>query len=151
MKHSNTVFHQLLQYLPRSVFQKVVDRHHGDKGVRTLTCWDQLVVMLYSQLSSRKSLRDLTDTFNSQHYAHYHLGTGKISRTTLADANEKRPVEVYRETFFYLLEKARSHLDHGIKNEMVRLIDASVIDLNVEQFRWAKFRSTKGGIKIHTI
>lgn len=91
MKHTNTILHQLLQFLPRQRFQKVVDRHQGDYRARTLICWDQLLAMLFMQLSGQVSLRDLVAAFRSKQSHHYHLGSGTISRSSLADANGKRP------------------------------------------------------------
>ena len=151
MKHTNIIFHQLLKSLPRQRFQDVVDRHQGDKRIRTLSCWDQLVALLFAQLTGRQSLRDLVDCFNSQKNCHYHLGTRTISRSSLSDANKNRPSEIFLETFYYLLEQVREHLPNKAANEMVRLIDSTTIDLNLNQYEWAKFRSTKGGIKLHTV
>jgi len=151
MKHRNTVFHQLLKFLPRHRFQATVDRHKGDHRARTLTCWDQLLALLFCQLSSRQSLRDLVDGFNSKQAQHYHLGTDVIRKSSLADANRNRPVQIFQETFFYLLEKVRGKLPNSEINGMVRLIDSTTIDLNLNQFEWAEFRSTKAGIKLHTV
>lgn len=151
MKHRNTVFHQLLNFLPRHKFQNVVDRHKGDHRVRNLRCWGQLIALLFCQLSGRQSLRDLEDSFNSKQSHHYHLGTQMIRRSSLSDANNKRPVAIYQEAFFFLLEKVRAHLPGKETRDMVRLIDSTTIDLNLNQFEWAKFRSTKAGIKLHTV
>ncbi|MBL7002488.1 MAG: IS4 family transposase [Gammaproteobacteria bacterium] len=151
MKHHNTVLHQLLNFLPRQAFQTMVDCHNGDYRTRTLSCWDQLVSLLFCQLSGRQALRDLVDSFNSKSAHHYHLGTRDIRRSSLADANRELPVAIFQETFFYLLEKVRDHLPKQVSTEMVRLIDATTIDLNLNQFEWAKFRSTKAGIKLHTV
>ena len=151
MKHHNTVLHQLLNFLPRQRFQAVVERHKGDHRTRSLSCWDQLISLLFCQLSGRQSLRDLVGSFNSKSAHHYHLGTRLIRRSSLADANRDRPVAIFQETFFYLLEKVRDRLPKQEATEMVRLIDATTIDLNLNQFEWAKFRSTKAGIKLHTV
>ncbi|MBT3724646.1 MAG: IS4 family transposase [Gammaproteobacteria bacterium] len=151
MKYHNTVLHQLLNFLPRQRFQAVVDRHNGDHRTRSLSCWDQLVSLLFSQLSGRQSLRDLVDSFNSKNAHHYHLGTRLIRRSSLADANRDRPIAIFQETFFYLLEKVRDRLPKQDATELVRLIDATTIDLNMNQFEWAKFRSSKAGIKLHTV
>ena len=151
MKHSNSIFYQLLKFIPRHSFQKVVDRHKGDHRVRTLSCWDQLVALLFAQLNSQTSLRGIETTFNSQRSKLYHLGASRISRSSLADANANRPAAIYSETFYYLLEKVRSKLPKNEANEMVRLIDSTTIDLNLNQFKWAKFRSKKAGIKLHTV
>ena len=151
MEYTNTILYQLFKFLPKHRFQATVDRHKGDYRTRSLRCWDQLVAMLFSQLSGRHSLRDLVDTFNSQQSDHHHLGTRTISRSSLADANGKRPRMIYQETFYYLLEQARDRLPGKYANEMVRLIDSSTIDLNLNQFEWAQFRSSKAGIKLHTV
>lgn len=123
MKHSNSIFHQLLKFLPRHRFQAVVDRHQGDRRTRSLSCWDQLIALLFAQLTGRPSLRDLVDTFNSKRSHHYHLGTRTLCRSSLADANRKRPTVIFLETFFYLLEQTRSHLPNRETRDMIRLID----------------------------
>lgn len=151
MKHHNTLFHQLLKFPPRQRFQAMVDRHQGDRKTRTLTCWDQMLALLFCQLSGRQSLRDLVDGFNSKRAHHYHLGAGVIRRSSLADANRDRPVAIFQEAFFYLLEKVRSSIPTKDTAEMVRLIDSTTIDLNLNQFQWAEFRSTKAGMKLHTV
>ncbi|OED44958.1 hypothetical protein ACH42_06240 [Endozoicomonas sp. (ex Bugula neritina AB1)] len=87
MKHHNNVFHQLLKELPRYQFQKVVDRHNGDHRIRTLSCWTQLVSMMFAQLTGRSSLRDLEENFNTKHKHHYHLGVETIKRSSLSDLN----------------------------------------------------------------
>jgi putative transposase len=93
MKHHNTVFHQLLKFLPRQRFQAMVDRHQGDRKTRTLTCWDQMLALLFCQLSGRQSLRDLVDGFNSKRAHHYHLGTGHPLFTTHKNIDAKRPAK----------------------------------------------------------
>ncbi len=151
MKHHNSVFQQLLKVIPRHQFQKVVDRHNGDHRVRKLSCWIQLVAMMFAQLAGRISIRDLVENFNACHNHHYHLGVSHIKRSSLSDANNQRTANIFSETFFFLLQKVRSHLPRGAANDMVRLIDSTTIDLNLNQFEWAHFRKTKGGIKLHTV
>ena len=151
MKHSNSIFNQILKFIPRHTFQKVVDRHGGDYRTRTLSCWDQLVVLLFAQLNSQTSLRAIETTFNSQRSKLYHLGSRHISRSSLSDANGNRPTEIFSETFYYLLNKVREKLPKIDANQMIRLIDSTTIDLNFNQFKWATFRSKKAGIKLHTV
>jgi IS4 transposase len=151
VKHSNSIFHQLLKFIPRHTFQKVVDRYQGDYRTRSLSCWDQLVALLFAQLNNQTSLRGIETTFNSQRSKLYHLGANRISRSSLADANGNRPAAIYSETFYYLLGKVRSKLPKKDASQMVRLIDSTTIDLNFNQFKWAKFRSKKAGIKLHTV
>ena len=151
MKHNNNVFQQLLKVIPRHEFQKVVDRHSGDHRVRTLPCWTQFIAMMFAQLAQRASLRDLTDNFNASHNHHYHLGVSCVQRSSLSDANSNRPAIIFSEIFYFLLQKVREQLPKATEKEIVRLIDSTTIDLNLNQFEWAHFRKTKGGIKLHTV
>jgi hypothetical protein len=151
MEHNNSVYHQLLKQLPRHQFQKVVGRHKGDHRVRSLTCWTQLISLMFAQLTERKSLRDLEANFNTNHNHDYHLSVDQVKRSSLSDANNSRSPAIFMETFFFLLEKVRGNLPKKDASEMVRLIDSTTIDLNLNQFEWASFRSTKGGIKLHTV
>jgi len=149
MKHINTVFHQLLRDVPRHQFEKVINRHEGDRRIRSLPCWTQFCAMLFAQLCSRQSLRDVVSAWDSHSSAHYHIGARKVKRSTLSDANAKRPVGMYMELFYYLLGKSR---DNRIQHkDAVRLIDSTTVDLCKQQFEWAEFRSGKSGVKIHTV
>lgn len=150
MKHTNTVIHQLLQFIPRNRFDDVVERHQGDTRTRQLSCWTQFVALLFGQLGQRQSLRDLETAFNSQNNHHYHLGVQPIRRSTLADANAKRSSAIYQELFFWLLSQIRGNLGK-VGGELIRLVDSTTIDLNKTHFQWARFRSTKAGIKLHTV
>lgn len=107
--------------------------------------------MLFGQLSGQQSLRDLVSGYNSKNGHHYHLGTRLIRRSSLADANGSRPTDILQETFFYLLEQVYKTLLKTDAGEMMRLIDSTTIYLNLNQFEWADFRSTKAGFKLHTI
>lgn len=149
MKHINTVLHQLLKHIPRYRFEQVVDRYQGDRRVRSLNCWTQLVALIYAQLAQRLSLRDLEMAFNSHSACHYHLGASLVRRSTLADANASRNPSLFREVFFWLLSRLRGEMSEA--QELVRLIDSTTIDLNLNRYAWAKFRSTKAGVKIHTV
>lgn len=149
MRHINTIFSQLLSEIPRYRFDAVIDRYGGNKGARKLTCWTQFCVMLFSQLSSRNSLRDISSSWDTHLNTHYHLGATRVKRSTLAEANSKRPSGMYLELFYYLLDKTRGNaMKHA---DAVRLIDSTTIDLCKQQFEWATFRSGKSGVKIHTV
>lgn len=150
MKHINTVLHGLLQHIPRPLFDKAVERHKGDYRVKKLFCWTQFVSLLYAQLANRQSLRDLTLAFNSQSNFHYHLGVNEIKRSTLAEANESRPVAIYEELFYAMLEKVRGSIATEAR-EIIRLIDSTTISLNQHDFEWAKFRTHQHGIKLHFV
>jgi putative transposase len=149
MKHANTVFHQLLRVVPRHRFEEVVSRYDGDRRIRNLPCWTQFCVMLYAQLCSRQALRDVVSAWGSHASTHYHLGASQVKRSTLADANAKRPAGMYLEVFYWLLGQERSK---GIRHkDAVRLIDSTTIDLCKQQFDWATFRAGKSGVKVHTV
>lgn len=96
MKHRNSVFQQLLKVIPRHHFQKVVDRHNGDHRVRTLSCWTQLVAVMFAQLAGRVSIRDRVENFNASHNHNYHLGVSRIKRSLLSDANNRRTASISR-------------------------------------------------------
>ncbi|KEQ18763.1 DUF4372 domain-containing protein [Endozoicomonas numazuensis] len=139
-------FPTVTQSHSRHQFQKVFDRHNGDHRIRTLSCWTQLVAMMLAQLTRLISTRDLVENFNTCHSHHYHLGVSRIKRSSLSDANSHRTASIFSETSFFLLQKVRSHLPQGADSDMVRLIDSTTIDLNVNPFEWTHFRKTKGGI-----
>jgi IS4 transposase len=150
MNHINTVFYQLLRFIPKHRFDEAVKRHQGDYRVRHLNCWGQFIAMLYAQLSGCQSLRHLESTFNSHSNHHYHLGVRGIRRSTLADANKKRPLGLYKELFFSLLGQVQTKTAKEAQ-QVIRLIDSTTIDLNKQHFSWAHFRSHKAGIKLHFI
>ena len=109
-----------------------------------------MTALLYAQLSGCQSLRHLESTFNSQSHHHYHLGVQSIRRSTLADANKKRPLGIYKEFFYDLLGRVQADTAQEAR-QAIRLIDSTTIDLNKQQFSWAHFRSGKAGIKLHFI
>jgi len=149
MRHINTVFSQLLSEIPRHLFNKVVERHHGDKREGSMKCWTQFCVILYGQLSSKRTLRDICLSWKSQGHLQYHFGASKAARSTLSDANRSRPSEIYLELFYWLLNQVRKTTITC--KDAVRLIDSTTIDLCKQQFSWATFRRGKAGVKIHTV
>lgn len=151
MAHRSTVFAQLLKFIPKAEFNKIVAEYDGDKRCRSLFCWDQFVAMLFAQLSGCSSLRDLIERLGSQKSRIYHLGINPIQKSSLADANHSRPMEIYYRLFFRLLTKLGN--DSESKNLMrdVQLIDSTTISLCKAQFEWAEFRSHVAGIKLHTV
>lgn len=150
MQYTHTVFSQLLKGLPRYRFERLVQRHQSDFRTRKLRSWDQFIAMIFSQLSGRKSLRDLETSFNSQHNHFYHLGTHPIHRSTLADANNSRSVELYRDVFFDLLQKVNSKTAKEA-GEIVHILDASTVKLNQTRFAWALGHGKFSEVKIHTV
>ena len=97
MAKYTSVLHQLLRHIPRDEFRAIVERHQGDKGVRKLSCWGQFVALFFGQLTGQHSLRDLVTTLDAGRKKLQQVGLGAVSRSTLADANRKRPQEIFGE------------------------------------------------------
>jgi len=153
MAHYNTVFHQMLRILPRHQFQEIVNQHQGDHRVRKLRCWDQFVHLLYAQLSGRESMRDLVFGVRSFGSKLYHLGARIAHRSTLSDANNTRPQEIYRDIFFSLSSRVSS-LAPKYKLKIpgkLYILDSTFLELCLSVFPWARFRKAKGAVKIHTL
>lgn len=154
MNKGKYVFSQLTEFLPRRIFDRMVAEHNGNKYVKHFTCWNQLLCMVFGQLTTRDSLRDLITVIEAHSPKSYHLGFGKsITRSNLAKANEKRNSKIFEEFAYCLIDIARrkrSNDDFEVKGK-VYAFDSSTIDLCLSVFWWAKFRKTKGGIKLHTL
>jgi putative transposase len=154
MAHSNTIFHELLQLLDRHDFSKIERNGFQPKRkYRTLNRWSQFVVMMFAQITGRCSLRDIADQFQFQAARLYHLGASVVKRSTLADANNKRPAAFFERLFGYQYAKCAAFAPRKkfrFKNKLYSF-DASVVDLCLSLFPWAKFRTTKGGIKLHAL
>jgi hypothetical protein len=149
-----SIFSQLLQLFPRSKFQEVVKKTKAERHARGFTCWGQFVSMLFCQLGRAHSLREITGGLRSCEGKLKHLGITAPSHSTLAYANEHRPWELYQGIFLELLGHCQSQVagkkKFRFKNKLVS-IDSSIIDLSVALFDWAKFRRTKGAIKLHLL
>ena len=156
MNQGKYVFAQLTDFLPQRVFDRMVDKYHGNKYVRFFTCWNQLLSMLFGQLSGRESLRDLMIGLDAHKSKYYHLGFGKsVTRSNLAKANEKRNCKIFEEFAYHMLDQAREcavtrDFELDIKAN-VYAFDSSTIDLCLSVFWWAEFRKTKGAIKLHAM
>jgi len=148
------VFAQITDFLPKWIFEDIVKKYEGNKNIRHFSCWNQLLVMLFGQLSNRESLRDVITVIEAHYNKRYHLGFGThISRSNLAKANEKRTSKIFEEFAYHLIGVARKKLinnDFEIKGK-VYAFDSTTIDLCLSVFWWAKFRKQKGGIKLHTL
>ena len=145
----DSIFGNLLKPIDRRQFQAIVDRHDGDAYDKSFKSWDHLVALVCAQLSHVASLRGLELAFNANSHHHYHLNVGKVARSTLSDANARRPVGVFAETFAMLAEKAdRRTRSEGA--EMVRLIDSSPIPLG-KMCKWAKWNGRIRGMKMHVV
>lgn len=151
MAHHNTVFSQLLKLVPRHEFETLATQHHEGRKLRKMTRWSQFVAMTLAQLSGRSSLRDVVSNLSAQASKLYHLGSAIVSRSSLARVNEKQPYTLYERLAGKLLAQCQARAPrHGFrfKNKLYSL-DASTIDLCLNVFPWAKFRSTKGAVKLH--
>ena len=151
MAHCNTIFSQILKFVPRHEFEDLANRHHSGRAFRTASRWSQFVTMAMAQLSGRNSLRDIVDSVSTQAHRLYHLGSAKLTRSNLSRINENKPHALYETLFGKLLDRCQ-RLTPGhsfrFKNKLYSL-DASTIDLCLSVFPWADFRSTKGAIKLH--
>lgn len=148
------VFAQLVSFFNRSKFNRIVSKYKGDKYVKHFTCWNQLLALMFGQLSNRESLRDLINALDAHHSKCYHLGMGKnVSRSSLARANQDRDYHIFEEFAYYLVNQAREkRVSEIFKLEgNVYAFDSTTIDLCLSVFWWAKFRKKKGGIKVHTL
>ena len=156
MNQGTTVFAQIMDFLPVKKFRQCVNRYQGNHRVRSFSCWDQFLCMAFAQLPFRESLRDIECCLRALKEKLYHVGIrGKISRSTLADANEKRDWRIYADFAHLLILEAKTlyaHADIGVQlKESVYALDATIIDLGLSVFSWARFRQTKAGIKMHTL
>jgi hypothetical protein len=156
MHEGRTVFAQLMDWLPKYEFDKCVRRYRGDYHVRSLTCYEQFLSMAFAQLTYRESLRDIETCLRALGPKLYHAGIrGRVSRSTLADANEKRPWQIYADFAQVLIAQASAlYADESFGVELQQAayaLDSTTIDLCVALFPWAKFRRHKAAIKLHTL
>jgi len=152
MSHKNTLFKEILQFIPRHEFQKIVDRYSGDKGTRTLKCWTQFASLLFGQLTGHNAIRSIVTVFKTQIKYLAHLGLSPVKRSTLSDANEKRNPKILEDVFYKLLSRTQRH---AFKNKFrfngkVVAMDSTTINLCLNLCPWAGFHHDKGAMKIHT-
>ena len=154
MNKGKYVFAQIAEFLPKRVFDIIVEKYSGDKSIHFFSCWNQLLCLIFGQLTNRDSLRDLIVAIDAHSRKTYHLGFGKsVTRSNLSKANENRNSKIFEEFAYHLIDIAQNKLkndDFEIKNK-VYAFDSTTIDLCLNVFWWAKFRKAKGGIKMHTL
>lgn len=154
MNTGKYIFSQLIEFLPQRIFDRIVMKYEGNKYVKHFTCWNQLLIMMFGQLSNRDSLRDLISTISAHSTKSYHLGFGKnVTRSNLAKVNERREPRIFEEFAYHMIgiaRKKRINKDFEIDGK-VFAFDSTTIDLCLSIFWWAKFRRTKAGIKMHTL
>jgi len=156
MNTGRTVFSQIMDYLPLDEFRKCVKRYQGNYKVKSFSCLDQFLCMAFAQLTYRESLRDIEACLRSMQNKLYHMGIrGRVSRNTLAHANETRDWRIYADFAQVLIHQARRlYADDDFSVELdqtVYALDSTTIDLCLSLFSWAKFRKRKGAIKLHTL
>lgn len=150
------MFSQLLDFIDKDVFLRIANRYEGNRYVKNFTCWNQLAVMMFGQLSNRESLRDVVLATQALSDKAYHLGFGRYaSRSTLANANNKRDYHIFEEFAYRVVADARKCRATDIfkLGGNVYAFDSTTIELCLETFKWAIFRKhqRKGGIKVHTL
>lgn len=155
MPHHPYVLGQFLRLLPRYEFQRIVNKFNGDYRSKHFKCWNQLACMIFAHIRQEGSLRDIDVALNAHSSKLYHIGIQQCPRSTLADANERRDYRIYEEFAKSMMQRARreyanTELAIDVDNAVYAL-DASVIDLTLSLFPWAKFRNTKGAIKLHAM
>lgn len=154
MNKGKYVFSQLLDFLDKDVFLRISNKCNGNRYVKSFTCWNQLAVMMFGQLSNRESLRDLVLATQAHANKAFHLGFGKYaSKSTLADANTKRDYRIFEEFAYRVMAEAQKCRAVEIfkLGGKVYAFDSTTIDLCLSVFEWALFRKKKGGVKIHTL
>ena len=155
MNKDKYVFAQLIEFLDNNKFRHLVDKYDGNRYVKHFTCWNQLLAMMFGQLSNRESLRDLIVAFEAHRAKQYHLGLGRkpIAKTTFASANQNRDYRIFEDFAFYMMEQARKKRVTDIfkLKGNVYAFDSTTIPLCLSVFWWAKFRKKKGGVKAHVL
>jgi hypothetical protein len=156
MNQGQTLFAQVMAHAPHREFQRCVRRYRGDARVRRFTCWDHFLTLAFAQLTYRESLRDIEACLGAMPERLYHMGfRSPLSRSTLADANERRDWRIYADFAQVLIREARKlYADESFGvdlNETVYALDSTTIDLCLSLFPWAPFRRTKAAIKVHTL
>lgn len=156
MNLNKTLFAQVMEYVPWEIFERIIKRHKGDVGTRTLKCTEVFRVMAFAQLTWRESLRDIEICLNAHHKKLFHMGIrNPPARSTLADALNKRNWQIYYELAMKLIVRARDmYTDEPNGTDVdasLYALDSTTIDLCLTLFEWASFRTTKAAIKLHTL
>jgi hypothetical protein len=156
MNSGRTIFSQLMEFVPIREFRRCAHRYGGNRKVSSFSCWDQFLCMAFAQLTYRKSLRDIETCLRALGAKLYHLGIrGRVSRSTLADANETRDWRIYADFAQVLIRQARvlyAQEPFGVElDETVYALDCTTIDLCLSLFPWARYRRLNAAVKVHTL
>jgi putative transposase len=149
MRYCDSILGGLLRNLPRNVLNRIVEAHDGDRYTKSFDAWRHLVSLIVAQLSGSTSLRALEASWNAHAHHHYHLGSGPVSRSTLADANRRRDPALFAAVFAWLSQRAGSRLRRE-GDAVVRLIDATPVPLG-QLFAWADWNGRTRGLKLHVV
>ena len=150
------IFSQIMDHLPIHTFQRCVKRYHGNHKIKSFTCLDQYLCMVFAQLTYRESLRDIEACLRAQQSKLYHMGIrGQVSRNTLANANKVRDWRIYADfaqSLIHIARKLYLNDEFGVElDQTVYALDSTTVDLCLSVFPWARFRKAKGAIKLHTL
>jgi len=156
MNAGTTVFSQVLDFLDYETFRRCVRNYDGDRRVRRLSCWEQLLALIFAQLTQRESLRDIEVSLNAHRRHLYHSGfRSSVKRSTLADANETRDWRIFADFAHVLIHQARAlytHSDVGLQLDgVLYALDSTIIDLSLGLFPWAPYQQSKAAVKVHTL
>ena len=154
MHKGKYVFAQLLDFIDKDVFLRIANKYDGNRYVKHFTCWNQLAVLMFGQLSNRESLRDVALATQAHCGKAYHLGFGRAAtKSNLSKANNSRDYRIFEEFAYRVVAKARECRATEIfkLGGKVYAFDSTTIDLCLSVFEWALFRKRKGGIKVHTL
>jgi len=156
MNFGQTIFSQLMDFITTHEFNQCVKRYNGNYKIKNFTCWEQFLCMAFAQLTYRESLRDIQACLRAANKKLYHMGIrSKVSRNTLAHANQIRDWRIYADFAQVLIKEARKlyiNEDFGVQLEQtVYALDSTIIDLCLSLFPWALFRKKKGAVKLHTL
>ncbi len=154
MYHSNTLFGQLLSFLPKNKFNQFVGQHEADRYVKKMTSWNQFVILMYAQATGKDSLREIETGFNIHDNSWYHLGIKSVARSSISYANNNRSCDIFEKLFYALLKQCQevtsADREFKFKNPLY-ILDSSTISLCLSLFDWAKYSKTKGALKLHMI
>ncbi|MFH1318463.1 MAG: IS4 family transposase [Candidatus Omnitrophota bacterium] len=153
MNNHNTIFNQLLNFLPKNKFNQFIGQHNGDRYTKKLTTWNQLILLLYAQATGKDSLREIETGFTLHDNNWYHLGVKTAAKSSLSDANNRRDYRIFEKLFYALLEQCKiiaAERNFSFSNPLYSF-DATIIRLYLGLFDWAKYSKTKGALKIHTL
>lgn len=154
MNQDKYVFAQVVEFLNQDKFRRIVTKYQGDRYIKHYSTWNQLLTLIFGQLSRSASLRDCVLALQAHRSKLYHLGVGKtVTRSNLSKANEQRDYRIFEDFAYYMIAEARRKREGKIVGIEAHIyaFDSTTIALCLSLFEWAKFRKKKGGIKVHTL